>query len=310
MRLRDLGEFGLIDRIQRLAGRVQGRSVLLGIGDDAALLRPRRGEDLVVTSDALVEGTHFRWRRETPRGLGRRALAVNLSDLAAMGARPLAFLFALAAPPSLEVRSVLGMVRGMLDLGGPFGCPLVGGNVTRARATSITITALGGVRPGRALTRRGARPGDRILVTGALGRAALARAQGRAGPVPTPRVAEGRILARSSQVTACIDISDGLVADLGHLLEASGVGGEIDARRVPTPQGFSAACRRLKRDPLRLALGGGEDYELLFTMSGKAPSVGVLARRLGDSVTEIGRVGGRGLRIHGAGGRISGWRHF
>jgi thiamine-monophosphate kinase len=310
MRLRDLGEFQLIDRIQRLAAEVQGRDVVLGIGDDAALLRPRRGEDLVVTSDAMVEGTHFRWDSETPRMLGRRALAANLSDLAAMGSRPMGFTFALAAPPSLEVRRVTGIVRGMLDLAGPFACPLVGGNVTRARETSINITALGGVRPGRTLMRSGARPGDRILVTGKLGISALERARGRIRTIPTPRVSEGRALARIASVTACIDISDGLLADLAHLLEASAVGGEIDALRVPTPRGFGAACRRLKRDPLQLALGGGEDYELLFTMSGKTPGAEALERRLGTVVTAIGRITERGLRIRGASGEAPGWRHF
>ena len=310
MRLRDLGEFELIDRIQRLAAEVQGRDVVLGIGDDAALLRLRRGEDLVVTSDAMVEGTHFRWDAETPRMLGRRALAANLSDLAAMGSRPIGFTFALAAPPSLEVRRVTGVVRGMLDLADSFACPLVGGNVTRARETSINITALGGVHPGRVLMRSGARPGDRILVTGKLGISALERARGRIRTVPTPRVAEGRALARIARVTACIDVSDGLLADLDHLLEASGVGGEIDARRVPTPRGFEAACRRLKRDPLRLALGGGEDYELLFTMSGNTPSPEALERRLGTAVTAIGRITERGLQIHGSPEVPRGWRHF
>jgi thiamine-monophosphate kinase len=310
MRLRDLGEFELIDRIRRLASQVQGRDVVLGIGDDAALLRPRRGEDLVATSDALVEGIHFRWDGETPRMLGRRALAANLSDLAAMGSRPMGFLFALAAPPSLEVRRVTGMVRGMLDLAEPFACPLVGGNVTRARETSVTITALGGVRRGRALMRSGARPGDRILVTGRLGISALERARGRIRRIPRPRVAEGRALARLASVTACIDVSDGLLADLGRLLEASGVGGEIEARKVPTSRGFSAACRRLQRDPLELALGGGEDYELLFTMSGNLPSSVVLERRLGIAVTVIGRITERGLQVHDAPGRPSGWRHF
>jgi len=310
MRLRDLGEFELIDRIRRLAAPVQGRHVLLGIGDDAALLRPRRGEDLVVTSDALVEGTHFRWDAETPRMLGRRALAANLSDLAAMGSRPMGFTFALAAPPSLEVRRVTGIVRGMLDLAASFACPLVGGNVTRARETSITITALGGVRPGRVLTRSGARLGDRILVTGKLGLSALERARGRVRRTPSPRVAEGRALARLASVTACIDVSDGLLADLAHLLEASAVGGEIDARRVPTPRGFSAACRRLKRDPLQLALGGGEDYELLFTMSGNAPSSAALERRLGTPVTVVGRITKRGLQVRGASAKPRGWRHF
>jgi thiamine-monophosphate kinase len=310
MRLRDLGEFELIDRIRRLAARVQGRDVVLGIGDDAALLRPRRGEHLVVTSDAMVEGTHFRWGGETPRMLGRRALAANLSDLAAMGSRPMGFLFALAAPPSLEVRSVTGVVRGMLDLAESFACPLVGGNVTRARETSITITALGGVRPGRILMRSGARPGDRILVTGRLGLSALERARGRVRTTPRPRVAEGLALARLASVTACIDISDGLLADLAHLLEASGVGAEIDARRVPTPRGFAAACKRLERDPLQLALGGGEDYELVFTASGNTPDSAAMERRLGTAVTAIGRITERGLRVHGASGGSPGWRHF
>jgi thiamine-monophosphate kinase len=310
MRLRDLGEFGLIDRIQRLAAQVQGRDVVLGIGDDAALLRPRRGEDLVVTTDAMVEGTHFRWEAETPRTLGRRALAANLSDLAAMGSRPMGFTFALAAPPSLEVRRVTGLVRGMLDLAESFDCPLVGGNVTRARHTSINITALGGVHPRRILTRSGARSGDRILVTGRLGLSALERARGRVRTVPSPRVAEGRALARLASVSACIDVSDGLLADLGHLLQASGVGGEVEAPRVPTPRGFAAACRRIGQDPFRLALGGGEDYELLFTMRRSGPRAASLAQRLGVAVTEIGRVSGSGLRVLDSPGRPAGWRHF
>jgi len=227
-----------------------------------------------------------------------------------MGSRPMGFTFALAAPPSLEVRRVTGIVRGMLDLAGPFACPLVGGNVTRARETSINITALGGVRPGRTLMRSGACPGDRILVTGKLGISALERARGRTRTIPTPRVSEGRALARIASVTACIDISDGLLADLAHLLEASDVGGEIDALRVPTPRGFGAACRRLKRNPLQLALGGGEDYELLFTASGNTPGAEALERRLGTAVTAIGRITERGLHIRGASGEAPGWRHF
>jgi thiamine-monophosphate kinase len=242
--------------------------------------------------------------------LGRRALAANLSDLAAMGSRPMGFTFALAAPPALEVRRVTGIVRGMLDLADSFACPLVGGNVTRARQTSINITALGGVRPDRTLRRSGARPGDGILVTGTLGTSALERARGRVRTIPTPRVAEGQALARIAGVTACIDISDGLLADLAHLVKASGVGGEIEAWRVPTPRGFEAACRRLKRDPLEVALGGGEDYELLFTMSGKTPGRAALERRLGTAVTAIGRITKRGLRIRGASGETPGWRHF
>jgi thiamine-monophosphate kinase len=315
-RLSDVGEFGLIERIARLAERVQapGGRVSLGIGDDAALLRPRPGQDLVVTTDALFEGVHFRFDQETPRTVGRRSLAASLSDLAAMGATPLGFTCALAAPPSFEVRVALALARGMLDLAGEFACPLVGGNVTRARQVSLTLTALGSVASSRALRRDGARPGERILVTGALGASGLERARGSVRRVPTPRLRAGAALSRSGWASACIDISDGLLADLGHLCRASGVGARVEADLVPRPAGFTAACRRAGQDPDALALGAGEDYELLFTVGPRAPGARVLARRLGVQVSEIGRVERRrGLRL--AGGvacwaSAPGWRHF
>jgi len=175
VRLGQLGEFGLIARIERLARRSQGTRVVLGIGDDAALLRARAGEHWALTTDAFVEGVHFRFGREPALALGRRALVANLSDLAAMGARPAAFTLALAAPPSLDARRALDLARGALREGAAHGCPLVGGNVTRARETSLTIAALGVVAPGRALLRSAARAGDRLLVTGTLGGAALDR---------------------------------------------------------------------------------------------------------------------------------------
>ena len=170
MRLGDLGEFGLIARIERAAAKLpRSRAVVLAIGDDAAVLRPRSGEDLVVTTDSLVENVHFRWRTQSARTVGRRALAVNLSDLAAMGARPLGFTIALVAPPELAVRSLDGLVAGLLHEARQHACPLVGGNVSRGGETSLGVTAIGAVKRGRALSRRGARAGDRILVTGALG---------------------------------------------------------------------------------------------------------------------------------------------
>jgi len=312
--LRDLGEFGVIGRIERAARRGPGGSgVVLGMGDDAAVLRLRPGEDVVVTTDALVEDRHFRWSSWSPRILGRRALVANLSDLAAMGARPLGFLLALAAPPELPVRVLDGVVAGLLHEARTHGCPLVGGNTTRARETSLTITAVGAVARGRALTRAGARAGDRILVTGTLGGAALDAARAERGPgpvrhVPVPRLAAGRRLTRVRGVGGCIDVSDGLEADLAHLLEPRGLAAELEPARLPRPRGFDAACRRLGLDPEALLLGGGEDFELLLTLRPQAPSAAALARRLGAPVAEIGRA----VRRPRGRGRPPprGWRHF
>jgi len=315
VRLREIGEFGAIARIERAAARSRAgtRGVVVGIGDDAAVLRARAGEDLVATTDALVEGVHFRFATQAARAIGRRALVANLSDLAAMGARPLGCLFALAAPPSLPVRTLDALVAGILDEAAAHRCPLVGGNVSRARETALTLTALGAVARGRALLRCGARPGDRILVTGTLGGAALEvalalRGRGRVRRVAVPRLAAGRALARLPGVGACIDVSDGLEADLAHLLDASGVAAALEPARVPRPRGFDAACRRAGLDPEQLALAGGEDYELLFTLRPGAPAAARVARRLGVPVAEIGRV----LRRR-PGGRTRparGYRHF
>jgi thiamine-monophosphate kinase len=316
VKLRDAGEFAVIDRIERAVRRAGGAhtGVVLGIGDDAAVLRLRAGEDLVVSTDAAVEDVHFRFASEAPRSIGRRALAAALSDLAAMGARPLGVVAALAAPPSLSLACVDGITRGLVDGARRWNAPLVGGNLARARQTALTLTVLGAVRRGRALTRDRARVGDRIFVTGRLGGTALAVARAAAGAqlraAPEPRLAAGIALARLRGVGACIDVSDGLVADLGHLLRASGVGAEIDPARVPRPAGFAAACGRLGLDPERLALAGGEDYELLFTLRRGAPAAGVVERRLGLPVAEIGRIlRGRGVRAPGT-RTLQGFRHF
>jgi thiamine-monophosphate kinase len=321
VKLRDLGEFGLIERIDRAVrrSRARARGLVVGMGDAAAVLRPPAGEDWVVTTDALVEGVHFRWHSQSARCIGRRALVANLSDLAAMGARPLGFVCALAAPPNLELRAFDGVVAGLLEEAAAHGCPLIGGNVSRARQTSITITAQGSVERGRALLRGAARPGDRIFVTGTLGGAALevaraAAGRGRVRGVPTPRLRAGRALARLPGIGACIDVSDGLLADLDHVLERSGCSAELDLGRVPRPPRFEAACRRLGVDPIRLATCGGEDYELLFTLRGRGgvgargsqASPAALGRRLGVAVTEIGRVVAKAARRLEA----PGWRHF
>jgi thiamine-monophosphate kinase len=305
--LRDLGEFELIARIARAARRSPRAGVELGIGDDAALLRARRGEMLVVSTDARVEGVHFRWSTESARTIGATALAAALSDLAAMGARPRGFTCAIAAPADLPLAVFDGLVAGLIDGARRHACPLVGGNLTRARETSLVCTVLGGVARGRALRRR-ARVGDRILVTGELGAAALARARAeRSGiplrRVPAPRLAQGRALARIAAVTGCIDVSDGLAADLVHLLGA-GRRCPIDPARLPVPRGFAAACRRLGLDPTAVAVAGGDDYELLFALRPEGPSAAALSRRLGVRVSELGRVAGGAPRTRG------GFDHF
>ncbi len=320
MRLRDVGEFGFIDEIARAVTRagVGSRELVRGIGDDAAILRPRSGEDLVVSTDALVEAAHFRFETQSAPTIGQRALRVALSDLSAMGARPLGATVALAVPASLPLVRARGLLRGLVAASRAASCPIVGGNLARGATVSLTVTVLGAVRRARALLRSAAKPGDAIFVTGTLGGAALAvecarRGDTRVRHLPPIRLAAGRALARLRATGACIDVSDGLLADLSHLLEASGTGARIDASAVPVPPGFAGRCARIGCDPRALALGGGEDYELLFTARGPSASASSLSRRLGVAVTAIGRIErGSKLEVIGApaGRRSAGWRHF
>jgi thiamine-monophosphate kinase len=323
-RLRDVGEFGLIELISRWIGDDTSSRVVVGPGDDCAVLRPKAGSDLVVSTDSLVEGVHFRWQTQSARLIGRRALVANLSDLAAMGAEPLGCVAALCAPGDLELRLAKGLIQGVLDEARAHGCPLVGGNLASARETSVTITVFGSVARGRALRRHRVRAGDRIFVTGTLGASALAVARaGQTGKairsVPVPRLGAARALSRLSGVGGCIDVSDGLVADIAHLLEGSGLGASIDAGLVPRPRGFAEACRALGLDPDLLCLGGGEDYEIVFTLRAAAArkhSAAELTRRLGVPVSEVGQIT-RKPGIQGVPDRLLegpsealGWRHF
>ncbi|MAJ60850.1 MAG: thiamine-phosphate kinase [bacterium TMED88] len=310
--LADLGEFGLIERIRERAGSPSSRDVVLGIGDDAAILRPRAGEDSVVSTDACVEGVHFDWSIQSGRSIGRRALIANLSDLAAMGARPVGFTCALAAPPSLALRRFDAVLKGLLEEAQAWSCPLVGGNLTRASRLHMAITVFGAVPRGRALRRAGLAPGDRIFLTGHLGSSALDRLRAIKGGgslrhIPVPRLEAGRALGRMKGRRACIDLSDGLGGDLGHLARASGVGVEVDPATLPRTRSFTEGCRRLGFDPLELAVSGGEDYELLFGLDSRL-SAAALSRRLNALVTEIGvatrNPGVRGLPTESA------WRHW
>ncbi len=299
-------EFELIDLFTRLAPR-RGEGVLIGMGDDAALLRPPRGEDLAVTVDAVVEGVHF-GRSSPAADVGWKALAVNLSDLAAMGARPLWALCALATPRGEARTRLAGMGRGLAACAAAHGVALVGGNVTRAREVALTVTVVGAVPWGRALTRAGARPGDALLVSGTLGDAALGLRPGAAAPLlrrqrrPVPRLALGRALA--SLARAAIDVSDGLLQDLGHLCRASEVGATVQLARLP----LSAAYRRAvlgARRPLEAALSGGEDYELLVAVpAARVGAARSAAREVGVPLTRIGEiVPGRVVEVVDAAGR-------
>jgi len=318
-----MGEFDLIARYFK---RPVKRSPL-GVGDDCALLAPAPGMQLAVSSDMLVEGRHF-LSTVDPARLGHKALAVNLSDLAACGAKPLAFTLALALPgvdePWLE-----GFSRGLFALADEHGCELVGGDTTRG-PLNICITVFGEVPAGAALLRSGARAGDDIWVSGALGDARLALEVFRgtlALPAdvfsmarqrmeqPTPRVALGQALRGTA--SSAVDVSDGLVGDLGHILASSRVGATLDADAAVSVVS-AAAASGLGSDVLRTcALSGGDDYELVFTA---APSARAAVEQAGKEsatrVTRIGRVEAEaGLRIVDASGapvaqRFGSFDHF
>ena len=295
--LSELGESALIARIARRAGHAPNKDWPLGIGDDAAILRPRPGTDVVLSTDAQVENVHFRFGRDTPRRIGRRALAVNLSDLAAMGATPIGCLLSLAAPADLGVDVFDSLIAGIVGEGERYACPLVGGNLARAEHCSLHVTVVGRVRRGAALRRGRLRAGDELFVTGVLGSAALARHRAdrlgtRLARVPVPRLEAGQQLARSKATTACIDLSDGLATDLAHLLDGSGLGARVDLAGLPVARRFADECAGLGLDPTQLILEGGEDYELLFARRSGRQGIEIerLGARLGIRLTRIGEV--------------------
>jgi thiamine-monophosphate kinase len=318
-----MGEFDLIARYFERPVKHQP----LGVGDDCALLQPGAGMQLAVSCDMLVEGRHF-LSTVDPAFLGHKALAVNLSDLAACGAKPLAFTLALSLPQADE-RWLEPFARGLLALADAHGCELVGGDTTRG-PLNICITVFGEVPAGQALLRSGARAGDDIWVSGHLGDARLALEVFRGtltlpAPAfdiarrrmeqPTPRVALG--LALRGVASSAIDLSDGLLGDLGHVLKRSGVGARIDTQAA---LGLLQTDTRALPDPeqrLQAVLSGGDDYELLFTAPpDRRDAVLQAARDAGVPVTAIGRIeAGPGLRIVDAAGRpvptaFAGFDHF
>lgn len=323
-----MGEFDLIDRFFKRPAR----RAALGVGDDCALLNPTPGMQLAISTDLLLEGRHF-LSTVDPVRLGHKALAVNLSDLAACGARPLAFTLALALPEAIDAW-LEGFSRGLFALADAHDCELIGGDTTRG-PLAICITVFGEVPPGHALLRSGARPGDDLYVSGTLGDARLAlevfrgtrsvpqaafEAARERMEQPTPRVALG--LALRGVATAAADISDGLVGDLGHILKASGAGAWIDtsiainliaARGHLTLEGGQSDAEFA----LECVLAGGDDYELVFTAPPEARNrVKAAAVQTRTPVTRIGRIEAEpGLRlVDGSGapvaGRFTSFDHF
>ncbi len=276
-----LNEDEIVAAIAAIAGRERGR-IIVGIGDDAAVWQPSRSARSVITTDALVEDVHFTRASMSMEEIGRRAMAANISDVAAMGARPVLATIALGIPAH-DAPNVRDLYRGLVSCADESRCTIVGGDLTRAPVLTLAITVVGEVRPSNLKTRTGALPGDVLAVTGPLGasRAGLALLRGEltldeanamqalaAHRAPAPRVEEGRWLGASRNVRAMMDCSDGLSTDLARLCAASRVGARVD--RVPVADSAVAAAKRLQEDPEAFALAGGEDFELLVAVAARA----------------------------------------
>jgi thiamine-monophosphate kinase len=297
--------------VESIAKALASRSntLPLGIGDDAALLTLRTGFDTILTCDWFLEGRHFLPGMHRPDSVGWKSLARALSDVAAMGGQPTCFLLSLGLPErvvdkqkGLAAAWLPGFLRGLRRAAQRFGCPLAGGDTTRTRQILISVTVIGKVPAGRAILRSGARPGDKIFVSGKLGEAELGLRVVRSGAkvwskrntalrkhlYPEPRLALAQRLADQKLASSMMDISDGLSSDLPRLCEASRVGARVEAAKLPLP-GLPPTASKKRFDALNLALNGGDDYELLFTVREK--DVSRIPRSFqGTPLTEIGEI--------------------
>jgi thiamine-monophosphate kinase len=343
-RLSSAGRLAEFPLIEDLAGRfgATGRSVLIGIGDDAAILRPPSGDLFLLTTDLLAEGVHFDLTTATFEAIGYKAAVANLSDIAAMGGIPRYLLVSLAIPSGHTQAEIRRLYRGMISAGRPHRVELIGGDTSSSRqGLFINLTLAGTAKPDHILTRGGARVGDLLYVTGTLGDSLaglqlLTGAQGR--PVragtslskearrylverhlqPTPRLAVGQLLAKHRLATSAIDLSDGLSGDLTHICKQSRVGAEVDMLTLPLSPACLDYAEAYRKNPFELALAGGEDYELLITVSPKNKTkVERLARSFGCRLSRIGRIRSRkrGLTVIGPDGSshklaITSYRHF
>jgi thiamine-monophosphate kinase len=325
MKVSELGEFGLIDLLAKMAVSGQDEQLLIGIGDDAAAWKGDASIQLA-TVDSFIQDVHFPSGVASWKELGWKAMAVNLSDIAAMGGLPRYALVSLAFPDNTEVEDVIALYAGMLDLSQQGGVVIIGGNISRAPIVVITITILGSSQKKHILTRSAAKPGELVAVTGELGAAAAglemltkglkldsqttARFRG-AFLHPYPRISEGQILVDQGVKTA-IDLSDGLLSDLNQICHSSQVSARVEVERVPIEPMVKA---HFGDKALEMALSGGEDYELLFT--GKVETVNRVKRKAACPITVIGEIvaGREGVTlVDKQGNRVDvgrvGWEHF
>lgn len=303
-----MGEFGLIERIKSKFS-FSHRDIIKGIGDDASVTRIRDGRLLLSTSDTLIEDVHFDLRFIPAYSLGKKALAVNISDIAAMGGIPRFFLISLGIPPEISVEFIDEFMSGLQEAARSFQTYAVGGDTSFSpEKLIINITVLGEIFPGYETYRDNANIGNQIFVTGTLGDSALgleilmsrndlSMVEERFNGLverhygPTPRVTEGRLIAENRIASAMIDVSDGLISDLGHICRESKVGAKIRLEKLPLSEAFQQYCREVTDNPMDLPLNGGEDYELLFTVDKRnVDTLNKIRPRLQTKVTQIGEI--------------------
>ena len=303
--LADVGEFGFIGKI-RPALKSNHPSVVLGLGDDAAVFKPSSGYDLVFTTDMLVEGRHFDFKFITPWQLGAKAIAVNISDCAAMGASPTVAVVSLGVAPAFPLADLEAFYDGLKGWGESFGAQIVGGDTVANDKFVVNVAMIGEVESGRAILRGGAKAGDVLAVTGTVGDSAaglhaLLNPSGKGKDAasllikrhltPVPRFNVGRYLSTKRLASSAIDLSDGLSSEIHHLCEESGVGAEIHEEAIPLSGSLLHYCGENKLNPLDFALNGGEDYELLFTVPlAKISAIQRSASETGVDCKAIGRM--------------------
>ncbi|NLX91385.1 MAG: thiamine-phosphate kinase [Firmicutes bacterium] len=308
MKIKETSEFSLIHSLTKKIRAAGSGSVLVGIGDDAAAFRMGNGKNLLITCDMLVEGRHFLRDKITPRQLGCKALAVSLSDIAAMGGVPRFAVVSAGWTPELEVEYAQEVYRGMGELADEFQVSIIGGDTVSAPQVILDVAVIGEM-DGAPVTRAGAKPGDAIAVTGSLGASAAGlallreeeaaanlsekarQALLRAHLEPYPRVKEAGMLLKYGPPSAMIDISDGLAGDLYHICESSGVGALLEVSRLPVSESVKQAAATLGSSFLDWVLYGGEDYELLMTIPpGCVAGVKKAVEMLGTNLSVIGKV--------------------
>lgn len=310
------GEFGFIAGIREMFPSPDG---VLGIGDDCAVIPQNQGYDTLVSTDMLVEGSHFLLDDISSYQLGWKSAASNFSDIAAMGGEAVGSFLSIALPHDLPQGWTDGFLEGYRDISSRYGFPLLGGDTTSGEKLCISITVLGRMPGGKCIKRSGARVGDLVCVTGTLGDSAagldaILKRLERTEDVrylierhylPHPRLDEGRSLALTPGVHAMMDISDGIASDLRHIMEESGTGAEVDLRSLPVSDKMLDYCGRWGIDPYEFAAGGGEDYELLFTISPDAESALAVPHTVIGRITE-----GNSLIWKGSDRSYEGFRHF